>query len=134
MGYRLYYSGNQGTSANPAPPKGYFWKMIYCVAWITLGSASGTRTIAILRKPQAGMTYSYYLVPLLSSTLAVSGDTLASVGSTGNSGFTSSVAASESAVWQENVIFMSDSALYMAWGLQTGDVSGYEFLVEELPV
>lgn len=134
MGYRLYYSANQGAAANPAPPKGYFWKMKYCIAWIVEGSASGTRTIAISRKPQAGMTYSYYLVPLLSSTLAASGDILASVGSTGNSGFPSSISASESAVWQEDVVFMSDSALYIAWGLQTGDVSGYEFLVEELPV
>ena len=127
---RLYQYSPQGAAANPSAPLGYTWKLIYCLAWITLSSTTGTRTINIMQKPFSGSSYEINLVTPLSSTIATSGDILlAAVGV----GFVSaySAAASEIASLSQPIP-LGASSIYIAWGLQTGDSSGYELVVDEI--
>ena len=133
MTFRIYENINQGTVAAPSPPKGYYWRIMYVAAWIQEGSATGTRTISIELKTLSGPSYGYevLLVPTLSSTLAVSGDILVAFGSGANSGLINA-SASESAQWNVLPVCTSDISLYVVYGLQSGDVSGLEFLAEEV--
>ena len=130
MTFRVILNSAQGVVANPSPPKGYYWKIIYVLAWIIEGSTTGTRTISVFLKPLS--TYYILLAPELTSTLAVSGDLLGVVGSTGNSGLNSGFAAQESIQWDEAPICTSDITIYVSYGLQSGDSSGFELLVDEV--
>jgi hypothetical protein len=128
---RLFAYPNQGAAANPSPPAGFYWKVIYIMAWIIEGSGTGTRTIAISQHPVSG--HIWYIAPPLSSTVAVSGDYLQIVAGVDIYGNDPTAAASEYANWPEPLT-VATASIYIGFGLITGDTSGFEMLVEEIPI
>ena len=125
-----WYSAN-GLTANQAlsPAQNYKWKILRLVAYIVTSTGSGTREVVVYLDVQNITGTMIQFVPSISSTLAVSGDYVATGGDVAAAGLGGAASAYQQ--WGSPPVIGSQDQILIRYTLISGDLGGYYLEVEE---